>query len=626
VLANPKRRIGACMLAVLMVFGALAYRVADLQLFNSDRYKAMALDQRLRTVPLPAARGSIFDRNGRDLAISVERPSVWADPKLVADPAMYASRLAPVVGVDQEKLYERLSRRDRRFVYIARTVPDNVADEVRALGLPGVGFVPEPQRAYPAGNVAAAVIGRVGGEGYGLDGLENLYEDQLSGTAGELIVEQDQRGRDIPDTERRRVGAERGSDLVLTIDQTLQYEVEQTVIDQVTALEAKGGMAIVVDMRTGDVLAMATVERGKHGGRARVAEAGEKNRPLTDLLEPGSTAKTITVASAIEHGKIGEYTEFDVPSTYVVGDHPYTDSHPLDPSTKHSTRDIFRESSNVGTIKIAQQLGPELLDQALRDFGFGAKTAIDFPGQEDGIVIPAEDYTATDLSSIAIGYSVAVTPMQMLDVYSTIANGGETLPPRLLDATIDADGDRTSIPTTPGERVVSAATAATMTDMLTDVVRGGTGACAAIPGHTVAGKTGTARIPVRGRYSDRTKASFVGFAPANDPRLAAIVVIEEPVYEAEFGSRAAAPAFAEIMRFGLNHMHVAPTADGPGTQYEEAQARVAASDLDCTVPHGEALTQVLEQRRQAKAQAAADAAEDGATPTSTVPAEPAEGQ
>jgi len=614
------------MLAVLVVFGALAYRVADLQLLNSDRYKAMALDQRLRTIPLAAARGSIFDRNGRDLAISVERPSVWADPKIVSDPAMYASRLAPVVGVDQEKLYERLSRRDRRFVYIARTVPDDVAEEVRSLGLPGVGFVPEPQREYPAGNVAAAVIGRVGGEGYGLDGLENLYEDQLAGTAGELIVERDQRGRDIPDTERSRIGAERGADLVLTIDQTLQYEVEQTVIDQVTALEAKGGMAIVVDMRTGDVLAMATVERGKNGGRARPAEAGEKNRPLTDLLEPGSTAKTITVASAIEHGKVGPYTEFTVPPSYRVGEHDYHDTHPLDPSVRHSTREIFRESSNIGTIQIAQQLGPELLDGALRDFGFGEKTAIDYPGQENGIVIPAEDYTATDLSSIAIGYSVAVTPMQMLDVYSTIANGGETLPPRLLDATIDSDGDRTSIPAAPKHRVVSEATAATMTDMLTDVVRGGTGACAAVAGHTVAGKTGTARIPIRGGYSEKTKASFVGFAPANDPRLAAIVVIEEPVYEAEFGSRAAAPAFAEIMQFGLNHLRVAPTASGPGTQYEEAQARVAEADLDCSVPHGEALSQVIQQRREARAREAAAAQQTAATPTSTVPPEPAEGQ
>ncbi|MGQ0824062.1 MAG: peptidoglycan D,D-transpeptidase FtsI family protein [Actinomycetota bacterium] len=623
------------MVVVLLAFAALGARVIDLQVLNSERYEALALDQRLRTIPLPAARGSIFDRSGRDLAISIERPSVYADPKLVSDPAMYASRLAPVVGVDQQQLYERLSRRERRFVYVARTVDDAVADQVRALGLPGVGFVPEPLRRYPAGTVAAAVVGQVGGEGFGLDGLEYLYDGTLTGTAGELVVERDQRGRDIPDTERSRVGAQRGTDLVLTIDQAFQYEVEQTIVDQVTATEAKGGMAIVVDMRTGDVLAMVTVQGATGASPARVAVAGEKNRPLTDLLEPGSTSKLITIASAIEHGAVGPHTEFDVPVEYYAGGHPYRDTHRVNPMERWSTADIIRESSNVGTIKIAQALGAEGLDRALRDFGFGEKTAIDFPGQENGIVTPLDEYYATGLSSIAIGYSVAVTPMQMLDVYTTIANGGVSLPPRLVDATIDADGDREAISVKLGERIVSEATAVTMTEMLTDVVRGGTGACGAIAGHTVAGKTGTARIPVGGAYSDLTKASFIGYAPADDPRLAAIVVIEEPVVEAQFGARAAAPAFAEIVQFGLTHMRVPPTATGLDTQYDAAQARVREAGLDCSVPHGGRLTQVLADRQAARAAEAARQAALAAAPLpvtdpaavapDTLPVEPSEG-
>jgi cell division protein FtsI (penicillin-binding protein 3) len=596
-------------------------RVTQLQVLSGDHYKEMALAQRLRTIPLTAERGSIFDRNGADLALSVERSSVYADPSLVTDPAMYASKLAPVVDVDQATIYHRLSDRTKRFVYIARTVPDNVVAAVRKLALPGVAFVPEAQREYPAGSVAAALIGRVGGEGYGLDGLEAQYDKELQGTPGEIVVERDQQGRDIPNTQRKRVDARPGTDLVLSVDQALQYQVEHSLIDQVTATAAKGGMAVVVDIHTGDVLAMASVEGATKGQPARAAVAGEKNRPLTDLFEPGSTNKLVTIGTAIENGIVGPYTEFDVPASINVGaEKSYTDAH-RDNATEHwSTTDILRESSNVGTITIAQHLGKDRLAAALRNFGLGDRPDIDFPGEPKPQLLDPDKYYTTGLAASAIGYGVAVSAVQMVDVYATFANGGVTVPPRLLDATIDEHGDRHEVPHKEGKRVVSEKTANIMKTMLSEVVRDGTGACAAINGYTVAGKTGTSRKTAPGGgYTDGTMASFVGFTPVDNPRFAAMVVLDEPANE--FGAVAAAPVFSEIIQSALTQYRVPPTDTGANRQFDQARAHSDEANSNCNVPHGAALQQVLDARAAAARAAAAAQAQAAAAATSTtVPA------
>lgn len=610
--ANTRRRLGIATIVVVLVFAALGVRVIQLQIVSGDRYRDMALGQRLRTIPLVAERGSIFDRNGRDLAISVERSSVFADPQVVTDAAMYASRLSSVVGVDQQTLFERLSDRKRRFVYIARTVDDTVAEQVRALGLAGVGFVPEPERQYPAGDLASVIIGQVGSEGTGLDGLELYYEDLLAGRTGEVVVERDQQGRDIPDTERRKTEARPGADLVLTIDQPLQYQLEYSLADQVTATNAKRGVGIVVDVRTGDVLAMATVDGpSAEDPTARPARAGERNGPMQDTYEPGSTNKVVPIAAAIELGRIGPDTPFEVPMTYEFGGKTYRDSEQHEPM-QWSTADILRESSNVGAIKVAETLSVDELDRAMRDFGFGSETTIDFPGEEAGVLKPPGEYYSTGLASIAIGYNLAVTPMQMLDVFTTLANGGETRNPRLLDTVIDAEGARRRVETVPGRRVVSKATADVMTQMLSGVVRGGTGVCASVPGYVVAGKTGTANKSVGGGYAENaTMASFAGYAPANDPRIAAIVVIDEP--QTQYGSRAAAPVFSEVMQSALWRYRVAPTDNGADPQFDAARALAADEGNDCAVPHGAALESVLAQR-----QAAALAAATSTTTTTTI--------
>lgn len=565
---------------VVIAFGALAFRVTQLQILSGDRYRRMSLHQTLQTVPLPAQRGSIFDRNGSDLAMSIELTSVYADPKQVTDAIAYAAELAPVLRVNRELLQSRLADTRFDFQYLARRVGDRVVAAVRKLDLIGVGFVPESARRYPAEPLGGSLIGHVGGEGTGLDGLENLYETLLAGQAGKLVVERDQQGLDIPNTATHEIEARRGTDVVLTLDESLQWQAEQSLIDQVTATRARGGMAAVVDVTNGDVLALASVEGARATNPARPSAAGELNRPLMELFEPGSTNKLITLSTAIQAGVVGPDTMIAVPAELRVGDSIFKDVD-LHGDVEMSVSDILRESSNIGTIEIAQHLSKDQLAQALRSFGLGSPTSVDFPGQASGLLLDPSEYYDTGLASTAIGYGVAVTGMQMLDAYATIANGGVTRPPHLLDATIDSKGKRHAAAEARGRRVVSEPTATAMTKMLTGVVRDGTGACAAIPGYTVGGKTGTSRKAVGGGYSHSTMASFIGFAPAQHPRLAAIVVLDEPT--TQYGSTAAAPVFADVMQFALTRNDVTPD-DVGNTQYNAARTAAARTATNCDAP------------------------------------------
>ena len=600
--ARPARRLGICSAVIVLAFGALAARVGQLQIANGAKYKKLSVDLALHTIPLPAERGNIFDRDGRDLAMSITRTTVYADPTLVVDPLAEAARLAPVLHVPQHTLVGALADKGttaqpRRFAYLAHTVTDQVATSVQAMRLPGIGFMPEPARSYPADPIAASVVGRVHSDGTGADGVELLYNKLLEGQAGSLVVEQDPLGHDIPNTERTQVDARRGTDVVLTLDEDMQWQTEYSLLDQVKATNANGGMAVVLDVDTGDVVAMATVRGAKDGAPAHVANGGDSNTPLTDLFEPGSTNKLITLSWALEHGHVTPSTMFSVPYSIKVDPHvkAYTDAEPhygVPNGIEHwTTADILRESSNVGTIEIAQRMHNQELADGLHAFGLGSPTAIDWPYQPSGLLLDPSQYYATGKYSTAIGYGVAVTGMQMLDAFTTIANGGVTRPPRLLDATIDADGVRHPAPSEEGKRVVSANTAALMTHMLEGVVSDGTGACAAIPSYVVAGKTGTAKkaLPTGGYSDAATMASFIGFAPASHPRFAAIVVLDEN--NLSYGGEVAAPVFSEIMQFALQQYGVSPT-DLSNTQYTAAQATAKNAGNSCVVPHGAALAQV----------------------------------
>jgi cell division protein FtsI (penicillin-binding protein 3) len=335
---------------------------------------------------------------------------------------------------------------------------------------------------------------------------------------------------------------------VLTIDESLQFETERALAQEVELAGAKGGMAVIADVRTGDVLAMVSVDGATDAGPAHPAFASTPNRPLTDVFEPGSTAKVVTIAAALEAGIISPSTVLEVPGSIVVDGEEYADvkSHPA----AMTVADIVRESSNVGTILIARSLGAERFDAALRGFGFGMPTGLGFPGEAEGILLPLDSYNATSLASMPVGSGIAVTAMQMLDVYLTIANDGVARAPRLVAATIDSEGERHEAPLGDTRQVVSAETAQAMRTMLTAVVTGGTGTKAQIFGYQVAGKTGTARKPPYDEPPYRYVASFAGFAPADSPRLAAIVVLDEPTNNYS-GGQVAAPVFARIMQHAL---------------------------------------------------------------------------
>jgi cell division protein FtsI (penicillin-binding protein 3) len=558
-------RVVALLVVMVMAFMAIGVRLFDLQTRDRTHLSSLGLGQRVRTVSIAAERGNIFDRTGKVLAVSVAQTTITADPRVIKDPATYVAKLVPVltahgVPVDQPSLLARLANRSSAFAYVARKVDDKTAADVRKLDLVGISFTAESKRFYPAGSLAGPVLGLVGTDNTGLGGLEYGYDKTMQGKAGTVQVERDPQGNDIPGGERQVRAAQRGQDLVLTLDQALQWNTEQALIQGVTAANAKGGTAIVVDVQTGDVLAMASVDGATDAHPVQVASANENNRPVTDVYEPGSTNKVITMSGAIQEGLVAPDTMLDnIGQSVLFGGTQYedVDQH----ASTMSVTDILAQSSNVGTIRIAGMLGKQRLSSYINAFGFGHPTGIGLPGESPGITLPLNQYNDTSMASIPIGYSVSVTAMQMLDVYATIADNGTARPPRLVAATVDAAGNRHDVPPAAPRQVVSPATAQAVTGMLKKVVSGGTGVKAAILGYPVAGKTGTAKKApyTSGEYN----ASFAGFAPADSPRLAAIVVMDAPQGSQfggdVFGGDVAAPVFKQIMQFALTAERVPTT-------------------------------------------------------------------
>jgi cell division protein FtsI (penicillin-binding protein 3) len=555
------RRAMALLIVLSLGLSAIVLRLTQVQAVSADEYEKLGSSQRLRKITLAAERGAIFDRNGVDLALSVNQQTVWANPKVVTDPAGYAAKLAPVLGIDQKTLADRLGQKNVAFVYLARKVDDATADAVEKLDLDGVDFVPESKRFYPAGTLAAPLLGSVGIDNDGLAGLEVQYDKKLAGKPGELVVEQDPQGRRIPQGFSRLEPATRGSDLILSIDQSLQYELERALMDAVAAATAKGGLAIVEDTRTGSILAMANVT-GDGGGGARPSGQFEKNRAVTDVYEPGSTNKVITMAGAIEQGLVTPETRFTVPDKLPMANAVFEDHEPH-PPISWSVNDILVNSSNTGTIMVGQKLGKVELDRYLRAFGFGKKTNVGFPGEPAGLLLDPDHWYVTSMGTVPIGNGLAVSALQMLQVYVTLANGGMYKAPKLVEATIDENGVRHPVASPEPHRVVSADTAGKLNTMLTKVVQEGTGSNAVVPGYLAAGKTGTARKPLEGArgYSGNYVASFVGFVPAQEPRLAAVVVLDEPT--PIYGGQVSAPVFARIMQYALRLERIPPPPGSP---------------------------------------------------------------
>ncbi len=546
-----------------MLFAVIVVRLAFVQVVGADRYVAYGEEQRIEPIEVAGGRGAIYDRNGNDLAISIPRTTVAADPGIPAikeDPAGVARRLAPVLGLDAADLAAQL-RADTRFVFLARQVDDQVAEAVEDLDIEGILTFDEQARFNPTGDMAQSLIGRVGIDNDGLSGIEASYDGALTGESGRLIVERDLQGRTIPAGRHQVEPAEPGDDLILTIDRNLQYEVENILARQVGATGAQGGTAIVSDPETGEVLALANVVLDPATG---VVGNSTKNTAVTDNYEPGSVNKMITLAAALEEGLVTPDQVIQVPPSLRVADHTYTDAHP----GNHTVTDVLALSSNVGTIKIAQQLGAERLHEYLGRFGFGQPTDLGLPHEVEGAVPDVADWSGTSIGSIPLGQGISVTALQMLFAYNVVANDGVYVPPTLVAATRDAEGERHPVGPEDARRVVSPTTAAQLRAMLAEVIENGTGRAAAIEGYEAGGKTGTARKPQpEGGYRDAAGnfhyiATFAGFLPADDPKLSIVVVIDEPT-TSPYAAQVAAPAFRDIGRYAARTMRVAPGPPAP---------------------------------------------------------------
>jgi cell division protein FtsI (penicillin-binding protein 3) len=547
------RRLGLLFAAFVLLLSLIVVRAAWVQGVKGGGLSAEAQSQQVEEVVVPGSRGTIRDRGGRELAVSEDAATIYATPYQVADPEETAHKLAKMLDLNENEVLRSLADRSSGFAYIARKVDLQKAQEIEKLKLPGIGTLPDSRRIYPQGDLAAQVIGTVGIDNQGLTGIEASEDELLHGTDGEREVVRDALGDEL---ERNTVeGAQTGADLKLTIDANLQAETEKVLAGIGSTYQPEGATAIVMDPRSSEVLAMANWPTFDPSDPGDAAPNELANMATGFNYEPGSTFKAFTVAGALQEGLVTPSTPFELPPTIQVADRVIGESHEGVGYGTLSVADILKYSSNVGAVKIGLELGANKFDRWIRTFGFGEPTGVDFPGEERGIVIPVDDYSGSTMGNLPIGQGLSVTPMQMAAAYSAIANGGVLRTPRLL---LSEDGDRISPDA--GSRVISRKYSEELRNMLEGVLApGGTASEVQVPGYTLAGKTGTAQKVVDGTYSDtQFVASFVGFAPADDPQLLVAIVVDDPKGD-YYGGTVAAPAFGKIAKYALPYLGIPPS-------------------------------------------------------------------
>jgi cell division protein FtsI/penicillin-binding protein 2 len=549
------RRINVLVVAFGLLFCAVLARAAWLQVVRGPSYESLASQQHRETIDIPAGRGTIFDRTGAPLAIGEQATTVYADPRNVTDPKRAAIEAGKALDLDPNEVYARLRDRSTGFLYVQRKADPIAAAGLESKEIPGLGFYSEERRVYPQRTVASHVLGFAGTDNQGLEGLERALDGKLAGRPGSETVVRDPFGRPIDVVSAR---PERpGRNVRLTIDHEIQAAAEQILAKTVRAWGAKGATAIVMNPATGAILAMANAPTYDANAFGSAPAEVRRNRAVTDMYEPGSTFKIVTIAGALEDDVVTPRTTFTLAPTIKVADRVIHEAH-WRPTQRMSVRRILAESSNIGTVTVAQRLGAGELSTWIERFGFGRPTGLDYPGESTGMVLPLDEWYGSTIGTVPIGQGIAVTPMQMVGAYAAIGNGGVMPTPHL----VERIGGR-RVPVRKGERVVSERTANMMMSMFRDVVVEGTGTEAAIPGYTVAGKTGTAQKPENGRYVAKYVASFVGLVPARKPRLAILVMVDEP-HGSIWGGAVAAPAFRDIARFSLQYLEVPP--DAPETK------------------------------------------------------------
>jgi cell division protein FtsI (penicillin-binding protein 3) len=560
---------------VLTMFAVIGLRLVVLQFTDAEAYAADGLQERLAREVIAAPRGTIFDRDGKILAHSVEARYVYADPVMVEDVNRTADALAPLLGrygIARSEIVPKLQRHVRRdgvevrFEYLARGIDVEVGDEIRRINLAGVRVVRDERREVPGHDLAASVLGFTGRDLDGLAGIEQAYDGQLRGTDGERVYEAGagRLNREIPGSLHRVRPARPGTSLQLTLDRYVQFEVQQILAERLKEVKATVGAAVVLDVINGEVLAQASYPGYDAADPLSATDPQQRIDTSTALvIDPGSTHKAIVIGAALQEGVITPSTAVVVGPSIVKGDRTFTDGWRHKKDTAITLAALLGYSSNIGTIRVADQLGASKLYEYQRRFGLGTSTGEGLPGEVSGQVRAPRDWSGTSYGTIPIGNGVAVTPLQMAAVYAAIANGGRWVQPHLVRGVMGADGRLVPAPSPVTRQVLDPGPAAALRELLEApvVMEGGTGTKAAVPGHRVAGKTGTGGRVVDGKYADGYVASFIGFAPADAPRFVIAVYAHAP----DAYGAAMAPAFSQMMSYTLGRYKVPPTGTQPPT-------------------------------------------------------------
>lgn len=584
------------MVAMTACLGGILVKLFFVQVVHSSKYQQAADSEYVQQVSYLGERGEILDRDGNVLAMSVPMTTIYADPYQVTDPRDEAVALAGPLGLPEKSLQAELSEASG-FVYLAHTVPAAVASKVEKLinsgSVPGIYTMQQSKRFYPAGQLAKPLLGAVGTEGAGLSGLEYKYNGLLAGKPGKLVEDMDPSGGQIPGGLQQYKAPVPGDDLVLTIDEPLQYDAEQALARTLIASQAEYGMALIMDTKTGDLLAVAQESTRGYAGAAAQSEppalpvwfvpysssgtpeklseaALERAQPVESPMAtafestyaPGSVEKLVTVSAALQSGAITPETTIEVPNTIDVGGWTINDAW-VHPTLDWDASNIIAHSSDIGTVEIAERLGLPKLLSYVKAFGVGEMSDIDFPGETPGLVpwSPSQ-WSGSTIATVPIGEGIGVTAIQMIDAYNTIANGGVYVSPKLVSGYIGPDGSEHLFHYAASRRVVSKTVADEMTSMLEGVVTVGTGEAASIEPYTVAGKTGTSLMHTSngGYYNDYFTSSFAGFVPAEDPQITAMVVVVGTPW---YGAEASAPVFATVARDALQRLRIPPAKHEP---------------------------------------------------------------
>jgi len=555
-----RKRIYFLFFLFLVAFGLIVYRLVSIQFLFASKYKTFAEYQHYDEFMVSSKRGKILDRNGIELATSLIERTIYANPQMISNPEQVATRLSGILDMDAGEIHAKISDEELGFVYIKRKVSAEIAERVLEEGLEGIFVQNESKRYYPQDDLAASIIGFTGTDNKGLSGIELEYEDFLRGVDGKYIIEKDVFGQIIPNDKNNYIAPIDGEDVVLTIDSQIQFITQERLRDVVEEHNAKRAIAVVINPQNGEIYAIANHPGFDLNNYQDYEQELYKSLGIAYTYEPGSTFKIINIASAIENNTVGPEQLFNLPPSIQVGDKVIKEifrTYNID----YTTSEIIQNSSNVGAVTVAMSMGKKMFYEGILDFGFRDKTGIDLPGEEIGILMDYEIWPSSTIGALAIGQTISVTPLQLVRAASAIANGGYLVTPHLLKE-IDFSSEKADFPEfEKKDRIISEYTSSCLKDMMLSVVEEGTGTRAQIEGVQVCGKTGTAQKPNEsgiGYTEGRVITSFLGFAPYNDPEIAVLVVVDEPLGNENeiWGGTVAAPVFKDIVSFALNRFKI----------------------------------------------------------------------